>query len=108
MSVGDLIPIQSPLALDSRVARTYCRGQLRMEACSEPERSGGRGRVAGAGALTVVAALVALGSAPATSAAAPAPHRKRIETVVRSSAPDARRIAESYVRLYAPLPASVP
>ena len=52
-----------------------------------------------------LAVLVAV-SLPATAAAGP--RQTRIETPVRSSAPDARLVAESYVQLYAPLPTSAP
>jgi hypothetical protein len=58
--------------------------------------------------LRVAAAAAAIAplavALPATATAAP--KKTRVETAVRSKAPDAKRVKESYVHLYAPLPAS--
>src|SRR4051794_11933820 len=51
-------------------------------------------------------ALVASAFAAPASHAAPA--KTRVEHTVASISPDARRVKETYVRLYAPLPASAP
>src|SRR5438034_10029424 len=69
---------------------------------------GGRGlsfrAMAGRRSGATGAALLALALAvPGAQAAKP---RKRIEVKVRSAAPDGRAVKESYVSLFAPLPAS--
>src|SRR5919108_5167401 len=51
--------------------------------------------------VRAAAALIALGLVPASASAA-----TRTEQRVRSAAPDSSRVAESYVRIRAPLPAS--
>src|SRR2546423_8763912 len=50
-----------------------------------------------------VAVLAVAVIAPAASSAAP--KKRRIKTTVQSQASDAKQVKESYVRLYAPLPA---
>src|SRR4051794_1268638 len=53
----------------------------------------------------LVAAVVALAGPASADATRPKPG-KRIERVVHSRAPDRRRVKESLVRVYAPLPKS--
>jgi hypothetical protein len=55
--------------------------------------------------LKLAALVVLVASCFASSAAAAT---TRTETIVQSTAPDAPQVGESYVQLYAPLPASVP
>src|SRR5436305_6298038 len=62
------------------------------------------GRMIGRRQAALGAALALLLAAPGTAPAA-APKKRRVETVVHSHAPDARQVKESYVHLYAPLPA---
>ncbi|MBV9214440.1 MAG: hypothetical protein JOZ25_12440 [Actinobacteria bacterium] len=62
-------------------------------------------------ARTIVRLRAALGVGIAIAlvlpgAAAAAPKKRRVETVVHSKAPDARLVKESYVHLYAPLPSA--
>jgi len=65
-----------------------------------------RGPRAPAALLAALATVLAL---PALSAAAPlGPDDPRVEKPVRSAAPDAGKVEESYVRLFAPLPDSAP
>lgn len=60
-----------------------------------------RGRTAGIALLAVIVGAVA---APAANAGA---GKQRVEQRVRSAAPDAKRVKESYVSLHAPLPETV-
>jgi hypothetical protein len=62
-----------------------------------------RGR-AGAIALVAMLSAVTLGAASAGAA----PKQARVESIVRSAAPDAQKVIESYVRIRAPLPRSAP
>jgi hypothetical protein len=56
--------------------------------------------------VSVLAGAIAL--LTLASPAPAAPMRAKVERSVRSAAPDARIVKESYVRIYAPLPASTP
>src|SRR2546423_13485968 len=58
-----------------------------------------------ASALALVAAVAAV-VATAASPAEAARSRTRVERAVRSAAPDAKLVKESYVSIYSPLPAA--
>jgi hypothetical protein len=58
--------------------------------------------------LPAIAVIGVLAPLVGATAAAAAPERPRVETMVASDSPGAARVAESYVRIWAPLPESAP